>query len=109
MVVRRQAQVIRVRPERIEEYEAIHRDVWPGVLATIERSNIRNYSIYRMGDLLFSYFEYVGEDYDADMAAMAEDPVTREWWKLTEPMQEPLESRGEGEWWMTIPEVFHTG
>jgi L-rhamnose mutarotase len=108
MVVRRQAQVIRVRPERVDEYEAIHREVWPGVLATIERCNIRNYSIYRMGDLLFSYFEYAGEDYEADMAEMAADPVTQEWWKLTEPMQEPLDGRGDGEWWMTIPEVFHT-
>ncbi len=106
--MRRIGQVIGVRQDRIEEYEAIHREVWPGVLDTIRKHNIRNYSIFRQGNILFSYFEYVGEDYDADMAGIAADPVTQEWWKLTDPMQEPLEGRSDGEWWMVIPEVFHT-
>lgn len=106
--MRRFAQVIGVRPERREEYEALHRDAWPGVLERIRLSHIQNYSIYRHGDLLFSYFEYVGSDFEADMAAMAADPVTQEWWKLTDAMQEPISGRGEGEWWMELPEVFHT-
>jgi hypothetical protein len=32
------------------------------------------------------------------MAQMAADPKTREWWSITEPMQEPMASRSEGEW-----------
>ena len=38
------------------------------------RANIRNYSIYRHDERLFAYFEYVGDDFAADMAAMAADP-----------------------------------
>ena len=72
--VRRFGQVIRVRPEAIDEYERLHAEPWPGVLAAIRRANIRNYSIYRHGELLFAYFEYVGDDFAADMAAMAADP-----------------------------------
>ena len=108
MGVRRYGQRIRVRPEAIDEYERLHAATWPGVLAQIRRSNIRNYSIYRDGEDLFAYFEYVGEDFAADMAAMAADPETQRWWKLTDAMQEPLPDREPGAWWKTLREVFHT-
>ncbi len=100
--------VVGVKPEAIEEYERIHAAVWPEVLATIHACNIRNYSIFRYGTTLFAYYEYVGDDYAADMAKMAADPKTREWWTHTDPMQEPLPERQEGEWWLRAKEVFHT-
>ena len=106
--MQRFGQVLGLRPECAEEYERIHRTVWPEVLRTIHDCNMRNYSIFRYGNLLFAYFEYVGDDYEADMAAMAADPKTREWWDICEPMQEPVPEREPGEWWHTIPEVFHT-
>jgi L-rhamnose mutarotase len=106
--VRRFGQVIRVRPESIEAYERLHREAWPGVLAAIHTANIRNYSIYRHEDRLFAYFEYVGEDFATDMAVMAADPIVKEWWTLTDAMQEPVPERVTGEWWLTLPEVFHT-
>ena len=87
--MRRFGQVIGVRPDRIEEYERLHAETWPGVLAAIRAANIRNYSIFRHGTQLFAYFEYVGDDFAADMAAMAADPTVIEWWKLTDAMQEP--------------------
>jgi L-rhamnose mutarotase len=108
MTARRFGQVIGVKPERIDEYERLHAETWPGVLEAIRRANIRNYSIFREGDQLFAYFEYVGSDYEGDMAAMAADPTIQEWWRLTDAMQEPRPDRGEGHWWKTIPEVFHT-
>ncbi len=106
--MRRYGQVIGVKPEHIEAYERLHAAVWPEVLATIRACNIRDYSIFRHGDTLFAYFEYVGDDFTADMARMAADPKTREWWSYTDPMQEPLPDRDPGAWWTTIPEVFHT-
>jgi L-rhamnose mutarotase len=69
--------------------------------------NIQNYSIYRYGELMFSYFEYVGTDFDADMARMAADPKTQEWWAVCMPLQRPVSDRADGEWWASIPEVFH--
>lgn len=106
-VVKRVAQAIRLAPGAEEKYVQIHTEVWPDVLEQIKSSNIRNYSIYKMGDLLISYFEYIGTNYEKDMAAMAEDKRTQEWWAITDPLQLPLEGRTEGEWWMVIPEVFH--
>ena len=49
------------------------------MLERLSLSNIRSYSIYRYGELLLSYMEYVGEDYDADTALIAADPITQRW------------------------------
>ncbi|MBC8162647.1 MAG: L-rhamnose mutarotase [Roseiflexaceae bacterium] len=106
--MQRYAQLIGVKPEQIEAYERIHAGVWPEVLQTIHDCNIRNYSIFRHGQLLFAYFEYVGEDYAADMRRMAADAKTQEWWAHTDPMQEPLPERPVGAWWTPLKEVFHT-
>lgn len=106
--MKRIASVIGIAPEHVEEYERLHADVWPEVLKQIHESNISNYSIYRYGELLFSYFEYIGDDFDADAAAMAADPKTQEWWAVCMPLQRPVEDRAEGEWWKEIPEIFHT-
>jgi L-rhamnose mutarotase len=104
--VRRIASVIWLRPEKAEEYRQLHADPWPEVLERLRASNIGNYSIFQHGDLLFSYFEYGGEDFDADMAAIAADPVTRKWWELTDPCQERLPGTPEGKQWMDVPSVF---
>jgi L-rhamnose mutarotase len=105
--VKRYGWVIKVRPEKLEEYKRLHANVWPAVLRTVSECNIHNYSIYHKDGYLFSYFEYHGGDFDADMAKMAADPVTQEWWKLCEPCQEPLPSRAPGEWCAQMEEVFH--
>ncbi len=106
--MRRYGQLIGVKPEQIEAYERIHAHVWPEVLQTIHDCNIRNYSIFRYNNLLFAYFEYVGDNFEADMQRMAADPKTQEWWTHTDPMQEPMTDRPEGAWWLTMKEVFHT-
>jgi len=103
----RYGMVINVKPEKIEEYKELHAAVWPEVLERITESNIRNYSIYLIDNTLFSYMEYIGHDFDADMKKMAADPVTQKWWDVCMPCQAPLESRQEGEWWANMEEVFH--
>ena len=60
-------QLGRLKPEKIEEYEALHAAPWTEVLQTIHDCNLRNYSIFREGEQVFAYFEYIGEDYEADM------------------------------------------
>ncbi len=103
----RMAYLIGVRTEAIEEYERIHEAVWPEVLATIHACNIRNYSIFRLENMLFAYYEYVGDDYQTDMAKMAAEPITQAWWKITDRMQVPVDEARPGEWWSAMKEVFH--
>ena len=105
--MRRYCQLIRLKPERHEEYVKYHAEVWPTVLATIDACNIRNYSIFLHNDLLVAYFEYHGKDYEADMQKMAADPETQRWWSIMDPMQQVLPEAGPGGKWLDIPEVFH--
>jgi L-rhamnose mutarotase len=102
--------VIGIKPERLDEYKRLHAAVWPDVLAQIRQSNIRNYTIFlrEPENLLFGYWEYHGSDFAADMARMAQDPRTQEWWAFTDPCQSPLPSRNAAEQWAMMEEVFHT-
>jgi L-rhamnose mutarotase len=106
--MKRYGQVIQLKPEKLEEYKKLHRAVWPEVLRTIGDCHIHNYSIFLRDGLLFSYFEYHGNDFRADMAKMAADPKTREWWTLADPCQQPVKTAVPGEWWAPLEEVFHT-
>jgi len=103
----RHGEVIGVKPECVEAYVEYHRKVWPEVAATISACNIRNYSIYLHNGLMFAYYEYVGTDFEGDMAKMAADPKTQEWWSVVKPFQSPLPSRKDNEWWASMEEVFH--
>lgn len=106
----RMAMVIGIKPENIPEYKRLHADTWPEILAMIAACNIRNYSIFlrEPENLLFGYWEYHGTDFAADAAKMAADPKTQEWWDICMPLQDPLDSRAEGEWWAMLQEVFHS-
>lgn len=110
--MKRYGMVIGLRAEKVEEYKKLHAAAWPEVLKMITACHIRNYSIYlrQLDDrryYLFSYFEYFGSDFAADMAKMAADPTTQRWWALCMPCQQPLAGRQPGEWWAGMEEVFH--
>jgi L-rhamnose mutarotase len=108
--MKRYGLVIGLNEEKKAEYIRLHAAVWPGVLKTIAECNIHNYSIFlkEPENLMFAYYEYHGVDYEADMAKMAADPVTQDWWKICIPCQDPLATRKDGEWWAGMTEVFHT-
>lgn len=106
--MKRYGMVIGLRAEAEASYREHHANVWPEVLATIRECNIANYTIFLRDGMLFSYFEYHGADFGADMARMAADPATQRWWALMKPMQAPLADRKEGAWWSELEEVFHT-
>lgn len=108
----RYASVIGLRAERLAEYKKLHAAVWPKVVEAVRQSHIGNYSIYlrKLPDgkhYLFSYFEYVGNDFEADMKRLAANPDVKRWWSLTDPCQQPLADRKPGEWWAAMEEVCH--
>ena len=105
--MKRYGQIIGVKQEKLDEYKKYHAAVWPEVLAMISQCNIHNYSIFYRDGMLYAYFEYTGNDFEADMARMAADPTTQKWWDVMMPMQAPVATRAEGEWWANLEEVFH--
>lgn len=110
MPVKRFGSVIGLNPEKEQYYRELHADVWPTVLARLRKSHIRNYSIH-VAEIegkryLFSYFEYAGQDFAADMRGIAADPETQRWWKETDPCQLPLPTRKPGANWSDLEMVF---
>ena len=105
--MKRYGMVIDLRPEKITEYKKLHDAVWPEVAKAISKSNIKNYSIYLKDETLFSYFEYVGNCYEAEMEEMAANSVVQKWWDVCKPCMLPIETREEGEWWANMEEIFH--
>lgn len=104
---RRFGMAARMVPEKREEYLELHRAVWPAVEDTIRVCGIRNFSIFVLGEVLFGYYEYIGDDYDADQARMAADPSTQEWWMLTAPCQLPFEPGSSAANWQELDEAWH--
>ncbi len=106
----RMGHVLYLKPGTIEEYKRLHREVWPSVLQMISDCNIRNYSIFlkEPENLLFAYWEYHGTDFAADMAKMAANSETQRWWDVCMPLQQPFDTRKEGEWWAKMEDVFYT-
>jgi L-rhamnose mutarotase len=106
--MKRYAKVIQVKPEKLAEYEQLHANCWEGVCKKIAECNITNFSIHYGGGYLFSYYEYVGTDYEADMLKMAQDETTQKWWEFTDSCQDPVSWAKDGEWWSDLREVFYT-
>ncbi|MBE5775679.1 MAG: L-rhamnose mutarotase [Clostridiales bacterium] len=103
-MIRRFCQRAFLKPEKIEEYRKLHAEPWPGVLKTISDCNLQNYSIAIMGNMVVSYFEYTGDDYEADMAKMDADPITLEWWTHTKPC---FLRHDEGVYYEDLEEIFY--
>ena len=87
-MTQRSAFVLRVRPERIEEYVHAHRHVWAEMLDALRTSGIRNYTIFRHGNQMFGYFE--SDDLEAAARYLAEQEVSGRW---QDAMAELLEQR----------------
>lgn len=96
-----------LKREKVEEYKKLHENVWPGVLKTIFECNLRNYSIFIQETQVFSYFEYVGKDYEADMKKMEADETTQEWWKHTKPCFERYSVSQESEFYHDMEQIFY--
>jgi len=110
---KRVCQIIKLKPEAEAEYRTLHANVWPSVLAALERHGIADYSIhyYPPLKLLIATFKYIGDDYAKDMDAIGQDEETKKWWKMTDAMQESFVEGAEGSgkevpWWMDLEEVF---
>ena len=100
-------QIGRLKKEKIEEYKTLHAAVWPDVLKTITECNLENYSIFIKGDLVISYFENTGTDYEADMEKMAADETTQKWWGYTKPCFEKYDADSEAAFYEDMESIFY--
>lgn len=106
-VQKRFGQLGKLKPDKIEEYDRLHASVWPEVLQTISRCNIKNYSIFRHGRYVFAYFEYTGDDYEKDMRYMEEDESTKKWWSCTHPCFDTYAVDEQSEFYHDMRPIFY--
>jgi L-rhamnose mutarotase len=70
--------LLQVRADRLDEYRARHRDVWPEMRAALRETGWGNYSLFLRDDgLLVGYVET--EDFEAAQRAMAATDVNDRW------------------------------
>ena len=70
--------LLRVRPDRLDEYKRRHRAVWPEMLEALRAAGWGNYSLFLAADgLLVGYVEV--EDFEAALAAMEATDVNARW------------------------------
>lgn len=97
---------LNVRSDRLEEYRAHHREVWPEMLDALSRHGWHNYSLFLRDDgLLIGYFETPGTLDDA-VAGMAGESVNARWQELMAPYFEGGGEHADG-MMAAIQEVFH--
>ena len=99
--VQRMATVFALNPERERLYRELHANTWPAVINRLRKSNMRNYSLF-ITELagqkyVMGYFEYTGDDFEADQRAIADDPETQRWWKALAPCSMVEVKCGEAE------------
>jgi L-rhamnose mutarotase len=98
--------VLQVRADRIDEYRARHRRVWPDMLAALRDSGWRNYSLFLSpGGLLVGYVEC--DDLDAAREAMERTEVNARWQAEMAPFFAGLAGRRPDEGFLVLDEVFH--
>lgn len=106
MRVERVCFLARVRPERLEEYRAAHRRVWPEMTTALRDAGWSNYSLFLTDDgLLVGYLET--DDYEAARERMAATDVNRRWQAKMAPFFADLDGRRPDEGFQRIGEIFH--
>jgi len=101
----------RLKPDCVQTYVDLHAAVWPAVAARITACHIHNYSIFLRelpggAHCLFSYFEYMGDDFQADMQRMAADPEVQRWWGECKPCFDDVAELPPGEVWAPMQQIF---
>ena len=98
--------LLKVRPERLEEYKRRHESVWPEMLDALRSTGWHNYSLFLRADgLLVGYLE--STDFAQSVAAMKTHPVNAKWQAEMAPFFEALEGAGPDDGLMLLEEVFH--
>ena len=97
---------LQVKPDRIEEYRARHRTVWPEMLRALADTGWHNYSLFLRDDgLLIGYLET--PDFQKALAGMATQPINEKWQREMSPFFEQLEGQRPDQAMFTLAEVFH--
>jgi L-rhamnose mutarotase len=105
--MQRVAFILKVKPDKIEEYKQHHEAVWPEMQDALRRTGWHNYSLFMRDDgLLFGYFE-AEESFAASLAGMAQEEVNARWQAFMAPYFEGIGGAHADQNMQELVEVFH--
>lgn len=93
MIMKRIANVTKLKEGKAEEYLALHDKIWDEVVEVAHKYGLRNFTMFRVDNYLFSYYEYVGDDFAKDMAEKAQQPGQAEWQAATGAFKDLIEGK----------------
>jgi L-rhamnose mutarotase len=99
--------MLKVKADRLDDYKAQHKTVWPEMLEALRRHGWHNYSLYMTKDgTLFGYFE-TPESFQAALDGMGGEEVNARWQAFMAPYFEALSRANPDESMVELEEVFH--
>ncbi len=99
--------LLKVKPDKLEEYKARHQAVWPEMLDALRRTGWHNYSIFASAEgLLFGYFE-TPESFQAALDGMAQEEINAKWQDSMSSFFENLTGAHVDQSMLELAEVFH--
>ena len=105
--MKRVAFLLKVRKEKIAEYEEHHKRVWPEMLDALHRHGWANYSLFMKEDgTLFGYFE-TPHDFQTALDGMAAEEVNQKWQDFMSPYFESPDGGHADKMMIELKEVFH--
>jgi L-rhamnose mutarotase len=96
---------LRIKADKIADYEREHTRVWPELLAKLKAVGISDYSIFRRGQDLTLVLRV--DDFDKAWDELGRDPVNRRWQEFMAPLFEPVPDKQDGERFAMLQEVFY--
>ena len=99
--------LLKVKPDKLEEYKRHHAQVWPDMLQALRDAGWHNYSLFVRDDgLLFGYFE-TPESLQTAQARMVEHVVNTRWQGFMAPFFESPNNARPDEMFVELTEIFH--
>jgi len=96
----------RGRPDRLAEYRAAHREVWPEMTAALREAGWANYTLFLDDDgLVIGYLET--DDFDAARQRMEQAGVNTRWQARMAPFFAGIGDQRPDEGFRQITEIFH--
>jgi L-rhamnose mutarotase len=96
---------LRIKPDKIEEYEREHTRVWPELLAKLRAVGFSDYSIFRRGRDLTLVLRV--DDFNKAWDELDRDPVNQRWQRFMTPLFDPVPDKQDGERFAMLNEVFY--
>jgi L-rhamnose mutarotase len=105
-------EMILLSPDKVKEYEALHKDIPKAALHALKEHHFHHYAVY-LKEVKGQYYvvrsyDYSGKDLTADLRLLDVDHDFQHWRTAREACEIPASSERVGQWWTPMQELCHT-